>query len=599
MKCGLEIHQRLRGRKLFCESPCPEADEGGIAHGGRPFVRRFISTSSELGVQDAAAAFEQSRERRIKYTAEGEFTSLMEEDEEPPVKINAEALNEAIRICFAFGAKLPDELHIMRKTVVDGSNTSGFQRTAILAFGGSVKTSLGDVPLQTICIEEESAVPAGEEDGFALYSINRLGVPLVEIATEPTLVSGGHARECAEKIGMALRMSPAVMRGLGTIRQDVNVSIEGGARVEIKGLQDIAVLPLLVENEVKRQQALIQISSELELRGAKAEQKWIDATEIFARTECAIISRALQNGGVALAAALPKHSSFLGRELYASRRYGTEISDYGKAAGGVKGLIHSDESMEKYKISQDEIDELSAALSLKDGDAFIIIADAAQKCEKAMAAVLSRASVRGVPKETRKADENGGSSYMRPLPGAARMYPETDIPPLRLCGEIIEKAKANPLDDFESKRKKLAALLGAEMGEQMVKSRHLGTFERLVANGADAKLAANTLEQSMTALRREGVETDKITESVLGEVFSAVADGKIARAAIPELLRHASKNPSAKIDSIAKSHSLLRIRGEELESLWAREGGDMKNFMSKYRLVVEGADIAPLAKGKK
>ncbi len=600
--CGLEIHQRLSGKKLFVQSPCPPADDKNDGKGRKGFIRKLRAVASELGAMDAAAAFEQSRERTIKYTANPDFVSLMEADEEPPTQMNAGALAEAIRICNAFGSTLVDEVHVMRKAVVDGSNTSGFQRTSVIAFGGKVETSHGAVGLQAICLEEESGIPAGEDGGRTIYDIDRLGIPLVEIATEPTIVSGAHAREVGEKIGYALRMSPAVMRGLGTIRQDVNISVEGGARIEIKGVQDISILPALVENEIKRQEGLIAISKELQKKfGGKTDfqENFIDVSQIFPSTSCAIISKALKSGGAAIACRLPKFSGILGRELYAGRRYGSELSDYAKASGGVKGLIHSDEDMGKYKISEDELGELQLALGMKAEDAFVIIADSAPKAERAIMAVLGRAKMLDVPKETRRADDAGGSSFMRPLPGSARMYPETDIAPIRISKEMRKDALSNPLSDFEDKKKELISLLGADLGGQMIKSRHLALFERLVENGADAKLAAVTLEQTMTSLRRENIEVEKINEKQLGEIFALYGDGKIAKSAIREILKLAAANPDGEIAALAKSNSLLRISGKALDALWHNEGGDIKTFMSKYRLVVEAGEVAGLAgKGK-
>lgn len=600
MMCGLEIHQRLSGKKLFCASICPPAEDKKDGNMRIEFTRRLVAVSSELGVMDAAAAFEQSRERSIKYTASPEFVSLMEADEEPPVAMNAEALHEAIRICNAFGSTLVDEIHVMRKSVVDGSNTSGFQRTSVIAFGGKVQTSQGDVEIQTICLEEESGIPAGEDGGHTVYDIDRLGIPLVEIATEPQIVSPAHAREVGEKIGMALRMSPAVMRGLGTIRQDVNVSTEAGARVEVKGVQDISILPALVGNEVKRQEGLVAISTELAARfggSVDFEESIVDVSGIFQSTKCGIISKALSAGGAALACRLPKFAGLLGIELYAGRRFGTELSDYAKASGGVKGIIHSDEGMEKYKITQDEIDELSIALGMKDGDAFIIIADSQAKAQKGITAAIARTKTSGVPKETRRADSEGGSSFMRPLPGSARMYPETDVEPVRLTEKMLKSAKASPLSDFEGKKKELIALLGPELGEQMIRSRSLAMFERLVETGADAKLAAITLEQTLTTLRRENVEVEKIPESTIQESLLLCKNGKITKSAISELMKLSAANPQEGAAELADANSLLRISGKALDALWHNEGGDMKTFMAKYRLVVEGSDIAALAKG--
>ena len=260
VKIGIEIHQRLDTGKLFCKC------DSKISEEGKPDItihRRLHPVFSELGEADAASQAEFSKDREFEYQVFREHNCLVEMDEEPPGTMNEEALNIALEIASHLNATPVDEVHVMRKTVIDGSNTSGFQRTSIIAFGGHIDSSKGRIDVPMIAIEEESAgiVKGGETK--ALYRLDRLGIPLIEITTNPDIKDGAHLQEVAEKIGMVLRATGKVARGLGTIRQDVNISTEGGARVEIKGAQDLKLLPLLADLEIKRQTELIKIMAEL------------------------------------------------------------------------------------------------------------------------------------------------------------------------------------------------------------------------------------------------------------------------------------------------------------------------------------------------
>src|SRR3989338_2740785 len=263
MKGGLEIHQRLNTHKLFCSCP------SDLAESKNPDVkvsRRLHPVLSELGEIDIAARMEHGKEKSFDYNVFNDNNCLVETDEEPPHELNRDALAIALEISNHLNATPVDEVHVMRKIVIDGSNTSGFQRTAVISLGGYIETSKGRVGITQIAIEEESAGIVSAADGKATYSLDRLCIPLVEISTDPDIKDGAHLAEAAEKIGMMLRATGKVARGIGTIRQDVNVSTEGGARVEIKGAQDLKMLQLLWENEVKRQQELLKILDELKRR---------------------------------------------------------------------------------------------------------------------------------------------------------------------------------------------------------------------------------------------------------------------------------------------------------------------------------------------
>ncbi|MEK6876074.1 MAG: hypothetical protein AABX63_01575, partial [Nanoarchaeota archaeon] len=264
-------HQQLSGKKLFCSCPTLNSD----AEPDVKFERRLRAVAGETGEIDIAAKHEMQKGKKFIYEADSADTCLVEYDEEPPHGLNKEALETALKIALLLNAKIVDEIQIMRKTVVDGSNVSGFQRTALVAADGYINTSLGRIGIPTICLEEEAAqkiedartesgtrtefgIPQGDthsvgKGGYVKYRLDRLGIPLIEIATDSNIKSNEHAKETAAYIGMVLRSVEGVKRGLGTIRQDVNVSIEKGARTEIKGFQDLRSIPKVIDYEIHRQ----------------------------------------------------------------------------------------------------------------------------------------------------------------------------------------------------------------------------------------------------------------------------------------------------------------------------------------------------------
>ncbi len=266
-RCGIEIHQQLAGRKLFCS--CPALNSS--MEPDLKAERRLRAVAGETGEVDAAASHEMKKAKRFLYIASSEDTCLVEFDEEPPHPINKDALSAAVEVAQLLNAEIVDDIQVMRKTVVDGSNTTGFQRTALVGFNGHVDTSLGEVRIPSICIEEEAAQKLGETKDTVTYRLDRLGIALIEIATDADIRSPEHAKETAEKLGMILRSTGKVRRGLGTIRQDVNISIRGGARTEIKGFQDLRSIPKVIKSEIERQQGLMKKGKKISQEVRKAE----------------------------------------------------------------------------------------------------------------------------------------------------------------------------------------------------------------------------------------------------------------------------------------------------------------------------------------
>src|SRR6056297_3461567 len=495
---GLEIHQQLDTEtKLFCGCPTelrePEEAE-------RRFTRFLHPTKSELGELDEAALEESRVEREFEYLAY-DTTCLVEDDDEPPHRLDAEAREVVLEIAQLLDMDVVDQAHVMRKIVVDGSNTSGFQRSTLVARDGAIETSEGPVGVEDLMLEEESAQRVEEREDGVQFSLDRLGIPLVEIGTKPDISSPEQAREAAERIGMLLRSTGEVKRGLGTIRQDVNVSIADGARVEMKGVQSLDDIDDLVRNEVERQVELLAIRDELQDRDAEVGEVQ-DVTTVFENTDSGVIRSALDDGGAVTAVPLSGFDGLVGREIQPDRRLGTELSDHAKRHGA-GGIFHTDE-LPAYGVTEEEVAALRDAVDAGEDDAVAIVAAAEDVAHDAVEAAAERADVaiEAVPEETRGANEDGTSRYLRPLPGAARMYPETDVPPVEPDPTEVETPE---LLTEKVERYQAEYDLGEGLANQVAYGERMPLFERAVGElGADPTLAAQSVESTVTELRRDG-----------------------------------------------------------------------------------------------
>ncbi len=445
-RCGVEIHQQLEGKKLFCSCPTINIqNEQDIR-----VIRRLRTTASELGRIDAAAQYEAGKNRYFIYEGNSEDTCLVEYDEEPPHPVNPAALKTALTVALLLNAKVVDEIHFMRKIVIDGSNTSGFQRTALIAIDGHIDTPKGRVMVPTICLEEESAQKIEGGKDFVRYRLDRLGIPLVEIGTDSSIKDPEHAKEVAAHIGMVLRSVEGVKRGLGTIRQDLNISIEGHPRVEIKGFQDLRSIPKTIENEVARQLA------ELE-----------------------------------------KQEAGMGKA-------GSQISAH-----------------------------------------------------------------------VRKAEPDFTTTFLRPMPGADRMYPETDVVPI--VPETKEIRLPKLLTDISEELKERG--LSDELASTIVKSpRELGLFERLIENhkSIEPKFIAATLLNTPKEIKKRYNLEARLEEPALSKIFAELDKGRISKEAVFELILSVSQGKPLDFTGY------LQLSDEELEK-------------EIHKIIIENKGLSPNA----
>lgn len=579
-KCGIEIHQQLdTGRKLFCSCPCDlseEKDSGTIARKLRP-------VAGEGGSIDAAVAEEKMKNKEFLYHSYPKTTCLVETDEEPPHEIDPKSLETALETALLMNCIMPDEVTLMRKLVIDGSNTSGFQRTCLLGFDGKIETNFGEVGITNLNLEEDSSQIIERKENTIEYGLNRLGIPLIEIGTTPDVRTPEQARELAEKIGMILRSTGKVKRGLGTIRQDINVSIKGGARVEIKGAQDLSMIKKWVEYEVERQVKLTELKKELKENGFKkitADVK--EVSDIFNESESRITK-----GKKTFAIKIPGFAGFLKRHITPSRTLGNEVANYVKVKGGIKGVIHTDEKLEKYKL-EGEFEKLSELMKAKEGDTLIIAVAPEKDAQRALKVAVDRINLilEGVPEETRRALEDGNSEYMRPLPGASRMYPETDHLPIELTKDVIDNVRQNLPELWTEMIPRLAKdyNISEEISKQIVRSDKGHLFERLVKNGADAKVLATTLTTTMAELKKqEGLSVDDLTDDDIEEVFGAFSQGKIGKPILAKVFCEIILHPKKGLDKIIRELEAQNITHDEVREIIAKVVDENKELASNPR----------------
>lgn len=524
LACGLELHQQLDTGKLFCN--CPSKI---IKDGTKPdcVVRRKLrAVSSEAGEIDLTASHEQKKDKTFIYQFYNSCNCLVELDCQPPLPPNQEAVKLAIIISKLTNSTLVQKSHIMRKQVIDGSNVSGFQRTMLVSTDGNLDFDFGKVRIDKILLEEDAARPVERKDNEAIYSLDRLGIPLIELVVWHDIHTPEDVKKVALFIGQLFRSTGKAKRGLGSIRQDINISIADGARVEIKGTQDLDMIPEIVKREIVRQLNLLQVKNELKSRGIMrftlAEK---DLTEIFSATSSNIVLSAIQQGRKMFGFSLPNCKGILGFEVQSGRRVGTEISSVLKAKTSLKGLFHLDE-LPNYGITEQEVLSVKKALNIGQEDSFILLACNSSEINFARVAIEERLNqlLQGIPKETRMVTPEGNTEYQRPLSGSARMYPETDLKPVEYTSGLINSAEKNiPLSiDQRMNLYTNSFKISRQLAEKMVLDNFAPLFEHLAKNTSiNPTTLAVFLLEDLVRLQRDGkINLEDVFDSKLIDFFS-------------------------------------------------------------------------------
>lgn len=572
-KVGLEIHQQLDSKnKLFCN--CKIADS--IEH-DFTFNRILHPTQSEMGSYDQAAIFESKKIKTVKYLSSRNSNCLIESDEEPPEMVNAEALELVLTICLALHCTIEDELHVMRKIVIDGSNTTGFQRTILVGRNGYLDVDGARVGIQSICLEEDAARIINEdkdkENDTKMFALDRLGIPLIEIALDPISSTPVFVTNVAQTIGRLLRATKKVTRGLGSIRQDVNISTKGGAVVEVKGVQQLSQLALVIEYEAKRQDGLNQIAKELKDRKID-ESKFLDSitdvTDFMKLSTSKIVKKILSGDSRFMGFVLRDFSGLLSFEPYPGIRLGKELGEVAKSYG-IGGIFHSDE-LPNYGITNEDVKSLSSILKINKNDAFILVGGPSVLLNSVISELSNRIrkAFSGVVAETRSVRLDGVTVFSRPRPGSSRMYPETDIPYISIDENRLEELSKNIPRPWNEVIDQICKkyLINRTLAENIFDSQYFSLFENIVSHTSiNPSFIISKLTEDLVSLERQGYDISILTHNNLFYLFEELEKSRISKESISIIFEKLLRREGGSIDEIIRTFGSEGVTEEDIDGI--------------------------------
>lgn len=594
LKCGLEIHQQLdTEKKLFCR--CPTKLQG-TREPDFTINRKMRPVLGEMGTYDKAMLTEYEKGMGITYEGYNDVVCTYELDDTPPFSCNKEARNVALQIAMLLNANIIEEMHVCRKNYLDGSVPSGFQRTMILGTDGYITLGSGKkIRIDILSLEEEAARKIKTENKTNFFRLDRLGIPLVEVTTKPDINTPDECRECAERIGLLL-WSTNVKKVLGSIRQDVNVSIEAGTRIEIKGVQKLGWIPILINHEISRQLKLLEIKEELENRKLNENEisnHPIDLTESLTKTKSKFILKGIKSGKRIFGINFMGFKGIFGKELMEDYRFGTEVSDKVKLISGLRGIIHSDEDLNKYDFSNEDIKKIKEKLTSKEPDCFVLVLGSKKEVNKAMDVLIKRVkfAFNGIPPETRKALENGNTEFLRELHGGARLYPDTDSEAIfnfeEEINEIRKKLPEYPWETIKKYSKKYKA--EERLIKDLIFTGKLKLFENLIELYPDnPSLIFTALLETTTALRRDGKNVENLTDNDFLEIFNLLKKKEISKEAIEELMKLKAETPEYSIDQIKKKLKIKSISEKDLKQIIIESVNKFPNLIKEKGMRAKG-----------
>ena len=600
LKVGLEIHQQLDTKnKLFCNCEIVDATEHDFT-----FKRNLRPTRSEMGSYDQAALFESKKIKIIKYQSSRNSNCLIESDEEPPVEVNTEALEVVLTLCLALHCTVEDELHVMRKIVIDGSNTTGFQRTILVGRDGFLDVEGIRVGVQSICLEEDAARIINEQnkdndESNKIYSLDRLGIPLIEIALEPISNSPTFVTILAQTVGRLLRSTKKVTRGIGSIRQDVNISVDNGPVVEIKGVQQLSQLALIIDYESKRQDGLNQIAKKLTERNINQSEfisTVTDVTDLLRNSSSKVLKRILTDDSKIIAFVLHGFNGILSFEPYPGIRLGKELGDLVKSYG-IGGIFHSDE-LPNYGISIDDVQSISSVLRMNKNDAFILVGGSITLLNTVLFELFNRItkSFSGVVPETRYVRIDGITAFSRPRPGSSRMYPETDIPYISIDDNTMKglsKLIPQPWDVvIEQISKKYD--INKTLAENIFDSQYFILFEKIISQTSiSPSFIISKLTEDLVSLERDGYDTSILTEDVLFYLFMQLNYSRISKESVPIIIEKLLKKEVDDVEEVIRSFGTDSLTEEFVDDTISRIISENKKVISE-----KGLDAVGLLMGR-
>lgn len=541
-KSGLEIHQQLlTSKKLFCRCPAGMYSDQYNAE----ILRHMRPTLSELGEYDGTALMEFKTRKEIIYRISRETVCTYEMDDTPPFEINDEALDIAFGLGMLYGSSMVDEVHIARKQYLDGSIPTGFQRTAIVCLDGRVPFKDRFIQVIQLSIEEDSCREVSDIGHRRTYLTDRLGMPLVETVTGPDMKTPKEVAEVAEILRRLARSTGKVRTGIGAARQDVNVSVTGGTRIEIKGVPRIPLIPLLTYNEAMRQWNLLRLRDELNRRGVTKETfatVTTDVTRLLKKTRFQPITSAILAGMKVLCVSLKGFKGLLRWETQTDTYFSREISDRVRVIScltTLPNIIHSDSPSET--IASSEWNTLKKAVNASEDDTIVLVWGDEQDAKSGAAEIIIRAkeATIGIPSETRQALRDGTNGFERILPGADRMYPDTDLPPKKITPERIAKIRESlPVPIWEREAKYRSIGVPNEHIEKLAMSPFAKMFEKAIDDlKIDLRFASRVLIEFPARLKKEHLPIKQITPEIFNSLFTLLSEGKIVKSCLYFILR--------------------------------------------------------------
>ncbi|MDP4173372.1 MAG: Glu-tRNA(Gln) amidotransferase subunit GatE [Bacteroidota bacterium] len=548
-KSGLEIHQQLlTSKKLFCRCPAGIYSTKYNAE----ILRHMRPTLSEFGEYDGTALMEFKTKKEIIYQINRETVCTYEMDDTPPFEINEEALDIALQTGMLYNCNIVDEIHISRKQYLDGSIPTGFQRTSIFALDGRIPFKDREINIIQMSIEEDACREVSDIGHRRVYLTDRLGMPLIETVTAPEMRTPYEVAEVAQICRKLVRSTGKVRTGIGAARQDVNVSVKGGTRVEIKGVHKIPLIPLLTYNEAMRQWNLLRLRDELKRRGITPESfsaKVEDITRLMKKTYYMPLQTAASQGMIIKCVVLKGFRGLLHWETQTDTYFSKEISDRVRVVAcltHIPNIIHSDSKGDN--ITSSEWLKIKKAAGAMDDDTLVVVWGSDKDIDTAAKEIIIRAreATIGVPSETRQALKDGTNGFERILPGPDRMYPDTDLPPRKITEERLKKLSLDMPVQFWIREKWYRELnIPQDTVEPLAISKFAGLFENMVKEKNVSPIVASiAFIQYPKRLKREGFKTDILTPEVMQKIFEAYTLGLLSREGILPAMKKAIRNGS-------------------------------------------------------
>jgi len=568
--CGLEIHQQLlTDRKLFCR--CPAGLYNDKADYDAEVVRHMRPTLSELGEYDGTALMEFRTKKNIVYHLKNATACTYEVDDTPPFRIDQQALDIAIRIALMLKTNIVGELHITRKQYLDGSIPTGFQRTGIIGIEGEIPLTNKKVRIIQLSLEEDSCREVSDVGHWRVYTTDRLGMPLIETVTYPDMLTPDEAAEAGHYLRFLTRSSGLVRSGMGAARQDVNVSITGGTRVEIKGVAHIAWIPELTHNEAFRQKALLEIAAGLTGRVDANEWK-LAVTDVPPR---------LLSGFYASKPDLPHDHRFVAVNLAGwagalsfftqpGKVFADELSDRLKVIACLEkpNLLVSEHVRDELVMSGTDLDAVRRLLKAEDGDAQLLVWGAPEDIETAVETIDERCRLAfvGVPNETRKALPDGTTLFERVLPGADRMYPDTDSAPIPISDDAIERLGMDlPCEICDRMRQLNEWNIPADTHHYLLTRNLVPVIERIVGEcDLSARFVGTLLGHALKVLEGRKPWTVGFSNSKVYGLARFVKDRGLDKDILPALLPVVYEHPNMVFESVLTTIGYRPVQVQEV-----------------------------------